>query len=825
MLKLASALKPYYQTGSLNEHINLFGFIDHHAFLTKSGHVGCVLASQGVDYEGLDSNGIDNFTKRLESALKLFDNRWRIYQYLCKHNAPEIAHRTYSSPILSAAIENRIAYLEGKADRLYSVALYFVVILENPSREKSFLRAFRKAVYDKQHSWRELKAALSIQEQGLLLGEEIHGARTALDEKVSSFLRQVNDFLTVEVLDKQEAFRFLKRTLNFDRDKLNLARLKHDTFLDYYLCESHLECHRRFLRVDDFYVKVLTLKEPSSQSFPLIFQKLLEIRANFFIVTEWKKEDPDKTRLRIHSRRRHFHNTKRSLVSYLNTSSTPAAPEDILIDDSKEAQVHSLGRALSDLEVSGTYFGEFSLTVVVYDLDRGKVDAACAEFYKVFSVHDAQLYEERYNLLNAYLSAVPGNSALNLRRIFITNANYADYSFLFSIQGGEPENHHLAQEYLAVLETRHHTPYYFNLHHGDIANTVILGRSGSGKSFLLNFLITNVQKYEPYTFIFDLGGSFESLTHLFGGSYLRLGLESHDFKINPFALPPSKRNLDFLSVFVRVLAEPRAMEHISSAQEKELFEQIQNLYELDDRDLRTLSTLGNTLRRDLDNRLSKWKQGGQFGFLFDNVEDSLSFSRFQCFDFQGLREYPQLLEPLLFYVLYRADAIIREPKLSHVFKAFFIDEAWVFLKHPSIRLYILEALKTWRKHNAALVLSTQSLDELQKSEILDVILESCVTKIFLANPDMDRELYQRRFHLNDHEIELIAGLVPKQGMLIKTPETSKVAHLNVDAKSYWLYTNDPFDNRKRDQAFSAHGFAKGLEVLASARADLNYTQP
>jgi len=176
-------------------------------------------------------------------------------------------------------------------------------------------------------------------------------------------------------------------------------------------------------------------------------------------------------------------------------------------------------------------------------------------------------------------------------------------------------------------------------------------------------------------------------------------------------------------------------------------------------------------------------------------------------------------------VLYRADAIIREPKLSHVFKAFFIDEAWVFLKHPSIRLYILEALKTWRKHNAALVLSTQSLDELQKSEILDVILESCVTKIFLANPDMDRELYQRRFHLNDHEIELIAGLVPKQGMLIKTPETSKVAHLNVDAKSYWLYTNDPFDNRKRDQAFSAHGFAKGLEVLASARADLNYTQP
>src|SRR5689334_11877365 len=106
MFKLATALKPYRETGSLNDHITLFGFIDDHAFLTKSGDVGCVLTSKGVDYEGMDSNGIDNCTKRLESALKLFDSRCRVYQYLCKRNAPEIAHRTYSSPVLSAAIKN-----------------------------------------------------------------------------------------------------------------------------------------------------------------------------------------------------------------------------------------------------------------------------------------------------------------------------------------------------------------------------------------------------------------------------------------------------------------------------------------------------------------------------------------------------------------------------------------------------------------------------------------------------------------------------------------------------------------------------------------------
>jgi len=815
MFRLRQALHHTREAGSLNDRINLFGFIDDHTFLTKSGDVGVALRVRGVDYECLDVNGVDTFTKRLESAFKTLDDRCRVYQYLFKRNTPDLPHQTYPNPVVSTAINNRIAYLEAKAESLYALDIYYVVLLEASRAKEAVLRTFAASGVKKSRAWSELQGFLSTEKEVLLLQEEIGRAQATLDQKVSSFSQQVNDFLRAEPLNRQEAFRVLKRILNFASHKLQFAEIKHDTFLDYYLCESHLECHRDFLRIDDFYTKVLTLKEPSAQSFPLIFLKLLEVHANFFITTEWRREEGDKTRGRIRSRRRHFHNTKRSFVSYLNTSDAPPSVQDILVDDSKEAQIQDLGQALKELEVNGNYFGEFSLTVVIYDTDQSKVETACAEFYKVFSVHDAQLYEERYNLLNAYLATVPGNSAFNLRRLHITNANHADYSFLFTLHSGDPVNQHLKQEYLALLETNHHTPYFLNLHHRDIAHTVILGRTGAGKSFLLNFLITNLQKYEPRTFIFDLGGSFGSLTRLFEGSYLHIGLESSEFKINPFALPPSKRNLDFLSVFVRVLVESQAPGSITSSQERELFEQIQNLYELDDASLHTLSTLGNTLRRDLDNRLYKWKQGGQFGFLFDNPEDNISFSRFQCFDFQGMREYPQLLEPLLFYVLHRADAIIRDPDIRHIFKAFFIDEAWVFLKNPSVRNYIVEALKTWRKYNAALILSTQSLDELRKSDILDVILESCVTKIFLANPDMDRELYQQQFHLNDHEIDLITGLVPKQQMLIKTPDTSKVANLHVDAKSYWLYTNDPFDNRRREQVFATYGFEKGLDVLAN----------
>jgi type IV secretion/conjugal transfer VirB4 family ATPase len=814
MLRLKRIFKNYQETGSLNEHVNLYGFVGPEVFLTKTGEVGLLLEVRGVDYECLDGAAIDGLTKRLESALKLFGDDFRVYQYLFKRNNQSIPYKLYSNPVVDAAIQNRMAYLGAKSDTLFSLSIYYVILHRRSPDSHSLGNALAQFPKHPGKALAELSARFLAKEQVLVLGTEIARAEAALRQKAESFILQVSDFLPVRILAKQEAFRVLKQTLNFHPGKLELAKLKYDTFLDYYLCESQLECHRGHLRVDDYYVKVLTLKEPSVQSFPLIFKRLLEAEANYHVVTEWKKEDSGKTRRTIQARRRHFHNTRRSFFSQVNMNGAPT--DDSLMDDSKESQVRELGEGLKEIELHGNYFGQFSLTVVIYDLELAKVDRACAEFYKVFSVHDAQLYEEKYNLLNAFLAAVPGNHVFNLRYLYLLNTNYADFSFLFTLHGGEPRNQHLHQEYLAVLETNHHTPYFLNLHYRDVAHTMILGRTGAGKSFLLNFLITNLQKYDPHTFILDLGGSFESLTQLFGGSYVRMGLESEDFKINPFSLPPTKENLDFLALFLKVLIQGTRMGELDPAIERDLYQQIENLYAIDPA-LRTLGVLGNTLGHDLSSRLAKWTRGGQFGFLFDNAEDTISFSRFQCFDFQRMSQYPELLPPLLFYILHRANSVIADRQISSAFKAFFIDEAWVFLKNPGIQRYVVEALKTWRKHNAAMVLSTQSLDELKRSEILEVIIESCSTKIFLANPDMDRDLYRRQFHLNETEVELISSLIPKQQFLIKTPELAKVANLTVDAKSYWLYTNDPYDNKKRSEAFETYGFKRGLEVLAGER--------
>ena len=105
----------------------------------------------------------------------------------------------------------------------------------------------------------------------------------------------------------------------------------------------------------------------------------------------------------------------------------------------------------------------------------------CRPLLHTFLGADGTLFSETYNQLNAYFATIPGNYRHNLRRHYLLNSNYADISFLFTIQLGETWNDHLDREYLAVLETDNATPYYLNLHNREVAHTLILGATGSVK--------------------------------------------------------------------------------------------------------------------------------------------------------------------------------------------------------------------------------------------------------------------------------------------------------------------------------------------------------
>jgi len=812
MLSLSRVIKPWKESDALSAHINLYGFWTETAFLTKSGDLGMVMSVTGVDYESLDNDEQQYAVKRLESALKSFGEGFHVYQYLFKTNRPEIPFATYDDELIDAAIDQRRKFFESKRDRLYQVELFYVIVLEGARSKTGIMPALLRIPRDPQGGIRELKAQFTSDNMKVLLHKQINVDMVRLEQCVQSFTRHLADLMPIEVQGQQAQFRFFRRLLNFDDWRI-AGKPQSTQYLDFQVVNSNIEAERDHLRVGDHFVRILTMKEAIAETRPLVLDRLFKIEGNFYVVTEWTPLTMAKARKEVDKRRRHFNMSKSGFVSQMGSDPSKVNQRDVLIDESKQADIENLGECLRALG-DGQTLGDFSLTVVLYSTDLPTINRAMGEFTSVFTNADGALFTETYNQLNALFANVPGNYAQNLRKMYLLNSNYADLSFLFTIHPGDKTNPHLRSEYLAVLETDNATPYYLNLHNGEVAHTLILGMTGSGKSFLCNFLLTNAQKYRPQTYIFDIGGSFQSLTEIFGGTYLNVGQESRDFTINPFSLPESKENLQFLFSFFRVLVEGNDKRYrLDFKEERKLWEAIERMYVVAP-EQRTLSTFSQIIG-ELKERLHRWTKEGQYGFLFDNVEDTLSFSNFQTFNFAGWGDAPEVLEPLLFYVLHRASNEIANPEKLATFKTFLLDEAWLFIKNETIRAYIVAAQKTWRKHNAAMILATQSIKELEESGMLAIVAESCPTKIFLANPEMNAQVYREAFHLNDTEIDIIADLIPPGEMLIRKAQSSKKVRLNVDSVSYWIATNNARDNLLKREAFAQYGIAAGVRQLAT----------
>jgi hypothetical protein len=198
----------------------------------------------------------------------------------------------------------------------------------------------------------------------------------------------------------------------------------------------------------------------------------LKISANFTICTEWTLLPASRARKEVNKRRRHFNMSQTAFVSQMGNDLTTTNPRDVLVDESKQADIENLGDCLRALG-GGLSLGEFSLSIVLYGDSKADVDQLAGEFMSVFTNAHGNLFTESYNQLNAYFATVPGNYALNLRKLYLLNSNYTDLSFLLTILPGETRNAHLGAEYLAVLETDNRTPYFLNLHNGEVAHTLM----------------------------------------------------------------------------------------------------------------------------------------------------------------------------------------------------------------------------------------------------------------------------------------------------------------------------------------------------------------
>lgn len=807
LVYLPALSRAHDESRPLHTLINVFGFLDSEVFLTKSGDLGMVLRYQGKDAECMEPEALAALCARIGSAIRVFDDRFVVTQYWLKSPLPPLELRTYASRPLTEAAQHRARFLNARGVSLYSYETFLVVICKSCWRSPRLVDRLRQAISNPQAAFQNWRGG---ERRVLEIDKTIEESACLLRRTVGTFAEQVSEWISPQVLPQEEVHRFLRRLLNPDRAKADAVPFLGDTHVDYFVVDSELECYRDHLRLDNHYVKVLTLKVLPARTFADILRDLKKVRASVITVLEWSGQENATTIADIRSKQRHWHNTKTSILSQIG--SDKPLEREMLFDTSREALVDELGACATAVEVEGMQVGTLTLTILLLTKTAAEAEVAAAEALKVFGIHEASLHEERYNALNAFIAALPGGFPFNLRQLFATTQNFVDLSFWFLPAEGSRENSFLGEEYLCEFETEEASLYFYNLHEGDIAHTLLVGPTGTGKSFFVNFLVVHAQKYLPYTVILDLGGSYQTLVQLLGGSSIQVRPDANPFSINPFVLPKTPENLEFLYSFFRVLAESGDY-RLTDAEARDLFKAIEAIYVLKP-EQRRLLTLANTVPRNVGIHLKRWTTGEQYGSWFDNAKDTVSFARTQYIDFEGMERLGVVLEALLFYLLHRANDIIYDSSLATTFKLFVIDELWRFTRHPVTRAYLIEGLKTWRKKNAGLLLSTQSVQDLSGEDTLQPVIESCPTKVLLSNPSLDQKVYGSLFGLTATEQERVRHLISKRQFLLKREGLAKVLNLNVDPRSYWLFTTNPFEAKRRDELIRESGLTRALEILS-----------
>jgi len=472
--------------------------------------------------------------------------------------------------------------------------------------------------------------------------------------------------------------------------------------------------------------------------------------------------------------------------------------------------------ALAENSSGEVIYGYYSSVLLLSHTDPDVLDQSSREVAKLVRHEGFGIRIETVNAVEAWMGTMPGNTAANVRRPLIHTLNLAHLLPFTAVWAGSdthpcpyyPEN----SPPLFFAKTDGSTPFRVSLHAGDLGHTVIVGPTGAGKSTLLGLIAAQQFRYpNAQVFAFDKGYSMMPLVLAAGGEHYDIaGENSDDLAFCPLGRIDEVAEQDWAATWIEGMAELQKVV-INPGHRKRIYQAVLDLANsTKEPSERTLTNYVLTLQdNELRDALNVYTLRGAGGKLLDADSDSLREDRFQVFELEHLMQKgPEQLLPTLLYLFRRL-----EQRLNGQPSLLLLDEAWIMLGHPVFRQKIVEWLKVLRKRNTAVVFSTQSLADLSRSQIADVVYESCPTKILLSNSeaitDNVRPLYEQ-MGLNEKQIQIIAQGVPKKDYYMVHPEGKRQFELGLS---------------RTELAFVGASDRESLDRIRQLRADLGDEWP
>src|SRR5438445_519605 len=473
----------------------------------------------------------------------------------------------------------------------------------------------------------------------------------------------------------------------------------------------------------------------------------------------------------------------------------PRADDELWLDQDARNLARDAGDAAAENASGAVRFCCFTQVAIVMEPDPARADLVAGEILKALTDAGFPGRIETVNALEAYLGSLPGHGYPNLRRPLLSTRNIADLLPVTSVWPGLATNPSPffppQRPPLVWAATDGSTPFRVHLHDSDVGHTLVLGKTGSGKSVLLALLAAQFRRYPgAQVFAFDVGYSLWALAHAAGARHYDLAAGRVDaLSFQPLARidDPAERAwaADWLETLFGLQGVPvtpplrgridRALALVARNEppHRTLIELIVQLQD---------ETLAVALR--------PYTVAGHYGQLLDASADDLADGRFQVFEMKHLLALDDRIAlPVLLYLLRR----IEQP-LDGSPTLLLIDEAWMALMHSLFSARVNQWLLQLRKQNAAVVLATQSPAQLAQLAHRHTIVDSCVTKIYLPNPNAGTPAQAPLYHdlgLNEREIAIIARATPKRHYYLKSPRGSRRFELGLGPVALSFLAADP----------------------------------
>ncbi|MEH3091329.1 MAG: conjugal transfer protein TrbE [Agrobacterium cavarae] len=725
--------------------------------LNKDGSFQRTATYRGPDLDSAVAAELVAVAGRINNAFRRLGSGWSIFVEAQRSEAATYPASQFPDPASGLVDEERKAAFEEAGTHF--VSDYFLTFLYLPPAEDA------------------ARAETWLYEGRERNGVDPHEVVRGFIDRTDRVLALLDGFMPeCRWLDDPETLTYLHSTVSTNRHRVRVPETS--VYLDALLTDQPLTGGLE-PRLGDRHLRVLTIIGFPTATTPGLLDDLNRLAFPYRWSTRAILLDKtDATKLLTKIRRQWFAKRK-SIAAILKEVMTNEA--SALVDTDAANKAADADMALQELGADTAGMAYVTATIVVWDADPRIADEKLRLAEKVIQGRDFTAMVETVNAVDAWLGSLPGHAYANVRQPPISTLNLAHMIPLSAVWAGPERDEHFGAPPLLYGKTEGSTPFRFSLHVGDVGHTLVVGPTGAGKSVLLALMALQFRRYDQsQVFAFDFGGSIRAAALAMGGDWHDLGgglTEGDEFSVS---LQPLARIDDtferawaadwLVAILMRegIAITPEVKEYLWTALTS------LSTAPVGERTITGLSVLLQS--NDLKRALRPYCVGGPYGRLLDAEAEHLGAADVQAFEIEGL--VGTGAAPAVLAYLFRriGDRLDGRPTLL------IIDEGWLALDDEGFAGQLREWLKTLRKKNASVIFATQSLSDIDGSNIAPAIIESCPTRLLLPNEraiEPQITAIYRRFGLNDRQIEILARATPKRDYYCQSRRGNRLFELGL----------------------------------------------